>query len=166
MTTRSWFTAGLLLLVGILLVQTLALTPASRLAPVWVLVPTAVLLLLQLLVDVSPRLGERLRILQGAMLVPAARSLSADTEPTHVSLPTRDRRNRELRVVVWIAWLITLMYLVGFLLATALFLLPYLRMESRIGWGRSAVLTAAAAGAIYVAFGVVARVTFPAGVLF
>jgi hypothetical protein len=166
MTTRSWFTAGLLLLVGILLVQSQALTPASRLAPVWVLVPTAVLLLLQLLVDVRPRLGERLRILQGAMLVPAAHSLSAGAEPTHVSLPTRDRRSRELRVVVWIAWLIALMYLVGFLLATALFLLPYLRMESRIGWVRSAVLTAAAAGAIYVAFGVVARVTLPAGVLF
>jgi hypothetical protein len=164
MTTRGWFTGALLLLVVVFLSQSLALTPASRLAPLWVLLPTAVLLLVQLLVEVSPRLGERLLIPQGAVVVPGTRS--PDRESAHDSVPPGDRSSRELRVVFWIAWLIGLMYLVGFLLSTALFLLPYLRLESRIGWGRSAVLTAVATGVIYVVFGVVARVSFPAGVLF
>jgi hypothetical protein len=131
-----------------------------------VLLPTAVLLLVQLLVEVSPRLGERLLILQGAVVVPGTRSPPTDRESAHHSVLPGDRSSRELRVVLWIAWLIGLMYLVGFLLSTALFLLPYLRLEPRIGWGRSAVLTAVATGVIYVVFGVVARVSFPAGVLF
>jgi len=166
MTTRRWFTALLLLLVGALIVQSLTLTPASRLAPLWVLVPTAVLLVVQLLMDASPQVRERLSILRGAVVEPGTGSPLAGKEPVHGSAPAANGRIRGLRVALWIAWLIGLMYLVGFLLATALFLLPYLRMESGIGWGRSVMLTALATGAIYVVFAVVARVPFPPGVLF
>lgn len=166
MRTRAWFTAVLLVLVGVLLAQSLALSSASRLAPLWALVPTAALLVVQLLVDLRPLLGERLRILQGAVLVPGAGTSGASPDVASESVSDGSRRRRELRIVLWMGGLIVLMYLVGFLVSTVLFLLPYLRIESRIGWARAAVFTAVATGVIYFAFGVLARVPFPPGVLF
>jgi hypothetical protein len=164
-TNRGWFTALLLLLVGVLLAQSLALAPASRLAPLWVLVPTAVLLLVQILLDLSPRARDRLSFLQTTVVVPGVGRPPTGPEVTLANLPAGDRRTRELRVILWITWLTGLVYLVGFLLSTALFLLPFLRLEARIGWLRSLVLAAVAIGVIYVVFGVVARVPFPAGIL-
>jgi hypothetical protein len=167
MTGRRWFTGALVLMVGLLLVQSLALAPASRLAPLWALVPTAVLLLVQLLLDVSPRASERLHALRGTgVKVPAQHVPVAETEAAPGTVHSGSRRTRELRVVIWMAWLIGLMYFVGFVLSTALFLLPYLRTESGLGWGRSVVLTAVATGVAYLVFGLVARVPFPWGVLF
>ena len=167
MTSRRWFTGALVLVVGLLLVQSLALPPASRLAPLWVLVPTAVLLLVQLLLDVSPRVRERLHALQGPVVnAPGQRFPAAEAEGSPGAVHAGSRRTREIRVLFWMAWLIGLMYLVGFVLSTALFLLPYLRTESGLGWRRSVVLTAVATGVTYLVFGLVARVPFPPGVLF
>lgn len=166
MTTRVWFTGALLLLVGILLVQSLALSPASRLAPLWALLPTTALLLVQLLVDLRPRLGEPRGVLQNEGGVAVTDTPEAEPEPAAESAPPLDRRNRESRIVIWIAWAIGLMYLSGFLISTVLFLLPYLRIEARMGWGRSVMLTGVATAAIYLAFGVMAQVRFPPGILF
>jgi hypothetical protein len=148
-------------------VQSLALAPASRLAPLWALLPTGALLLVQLLLDVSPRVRERLHAFTGTgENLPGQHVSGGETKAVPGATHSGSRRTRELRVVSWLAWLIALMYLVGFVLSTALFLLPYLLTESELGWGRSVVLTALATAVTYLVFGLVARVPFPPGVLF
>jgi hypothetical protein len=167
MTGRAWFTWALLPPVVLLLVLSFGLAPASRLAPLWVLVPTTVLLLVQLLMDSSPRVRERLRVLQGATVdVPVSETRAAEPEPAPATVYPGSRRGREVRVVFWLALLIGLIYAVGFVLSTALFLLAYLRKESGLGWGRAVTLAAVATAVVYLVFGVVARVPFPPGVLF
>ena len=166
MRSRPWFSAALLFSVGVLLAQSFALSPASRMAPLWVLVPTIALLLVQLLLDAIPPLGRRLSLLQEGAVAPGSEGARAISEPAPDAGPSRDLGSRELRLVLWLAWLMGLMYLVGFLLSTVLFLLPYLRVESGVGWGRSVVLTGVATAVVYLVFGVVARVPFPPGILF
>jgi hypothetical protein len=164
MRIRIWFSATLLLIVGIFLAESFALRPAARMAPLWALLPTLALLVLQVLVDASPRLRGRLSLLQERVIVPDTGGASVPEAGEEFG--PRDRPSRELRLVFWLAWLMGLMYLVGLLPSTVLFLIPYLRSESGLGWGRSVVLTGVATAVIYVAFGLMARVPFPSGILF
>ena len=167
MTRTTWFTALLLLGSGILLTQTLWLNPPARMAPLWVLLPTVTLLLLQLSRDVRPCLFSRLPVPHkpGALL---GASLHLEAEPergTGRATPEK-RQRRELRMMVWIAFLAGAIYLVGLLLAVTMFLVPYLRAEAGVGWRRSLLITAATVGVIYLVFGVLAEVPFPEGIIF
>jgi len=168
MTTRGAFTVALLLLVGVLVEQSFQLTPASRVAPLWVLLPTAALLLVQLFVDFNPRPGVPRPILESALAASRRSSEPSDSAGSTTDAPSRGeaRRKRELRLLAWVTWLIGLVYLLGILPSTALFLFPYLRFESRLGWTTSAILAALTTGVIHLVFGVVARVPFPSAVLF
>ena len=170
MTSRTWFTVGLLCLVGVLVQQSLQLAPASRVAPLWALLPTAVLLLAQLLADLNPRLGATRLIFRGSVAVPSRDAQpkgTAEGEAASDPVAAReDRRRRALRMLSWIVGLLGLVYFLGVYLATAVFLLLYLRLESRLRWTSSAVLATLATGLTYVVFGIVARVPFPPAALF
>jgi hypothetical protein len=68
--------------------------------------------------------------------------------------------------MLWISAAAALVYLFGFLIAAALFLLLYLRAESSLGWRRSLLVSVGTVAMIYVVFNVLARMRFPVGVVF
>ena len=136
------FTLFLLFVAAVLLAQTRALAPLSRVAPLWVLVPTAALTVVQLFRD-------------------ARNALRHETEPATAAI-----RLRQLRITLWIAAATALVYLLGLLIGSAVFLLLYIRAESSTGWRQSLLVTAATISAIYLVFVVLADMRFPAGALF
>jgi hypothetical protein len=135
-----WFTVFVLTAAAALLWESTTLGALSRLAPLWVLVPTTVLAGVQLAKD----LGR-----------PAAPEEGASA-----------RRRRQLRIALWIGALAGLVYLLGFLPATAAFLLLYLRLEVKAEWGSSVLLTAVIVASIFLTFQVLAEMSFPEGRLF
>ena len=74
-------------------------------------------------------------------------------------------RRRAMGIFLWVAGFILLVFLVGFPIAVPLFMLSYLRLQSRVGWWQSIGLTAAAWGFFYVVFERVIRLQFEAGLV-
>jgi hypothetical protein len=137
------FTLFLLFFALLLLAQTPFLAPLSRVAPLGVLVPTVGMILFQLVSD--------------------ARSASrTDAGSAESPLP----RQRQVRFTYWIAAAGGLVFLFGFQIASAVFLLLYLRTESDVGWGRAIWVTAGTVLVIYATFVLVAGMRFPPGWLF
>ena len=68
-------------------------------------------------------------------------------------------------MVGWGLALLALVYLVGFLAAAPLFMAPYLRIEARLSWRRTVLVTAITAGALVGIFGHLVAVTLPVGLL-
>jgi len=136
----------------------------APLAPLWVIVPTVVLLILQLALDGTSILGTRLGALREDSLLGAPGRVDA-----RLGHAERDERPpgppRELRMALWGAFLVALVYALGFLAAVPLYLAPYLRTEARLSWGRTLMVTALTAGFFYVVFGLLLDVRFPVGAI-
>ncbi len=165
MTQKTWFTAFLLVLTGLLLAESLVLSPLATRAPFWVLVPTLALLGLQLSLDLRPSLLHRRRILRDSLLDVSAQPPSELVRRVWKAEPG-ERHQREIRLALWIALLVGGLYLVGLALSAAVFLLAYLRTEAGVGWRGSVLITAATLGVMYLAFGVLVPVPLPEPLLF
>ncbi len=167
MTTlrRAWFTALLTAATSVLLVRTLALGPASRRAPLWAVLTTLALLVLQLLLDLLPALGTHLGVLQHDSLFGAARHLDALRHRGAGAATPRERRVRGVRFCLWLTGLAALVRVVGFPWAVPVFLAPYLRAETNLGWGRAIVVSAVTAALVQVVFMILLGVSFPPGLI-
>jgi amino acid transporter len=73
---------------------------------------------------------------------------------------------RELAMGFWLVSLISLIYLVGFLLTVPLFLVLFLRFQGRHSWLVSGVTSLAVLAFIYVLFGILLSTPFPEGLVF
>jgi putative tricarboxylic transport membrane protein len=74
-------------------------------------------------------------------------------------------RRRVIATFSWIASFIALVFLLGFPVAVPLFMVSYLKMQSRIGWLQSMTLTAGAWGLFYFLFQRLLNLQFEAGVI-
>ncbi len=165
MSARVGFTGALLAISSVLMVQSLLLSPNARLAPLWVVCPTLILLCVQLARDLRRTRPRRAPILLDFAL--RGRPDTSGAGPDGSGTPSSGTQpRRELRLIGWLAWLCSAVYMVGFLPAAVLFLLPFLRWEAKVGWGASSILTAVTLGLLFVAFGMVAGIPFPEGMLF
>ena len=87
---------------------------------------------------------------------------AAEAEFSNALSPAESRR-RALAAFSWIALFVLLVYLVGFPIAVPLFLFLYLRLQSKVGWSFSTVLTVLAWGAFYAVFERLIRLQFAPG---
>lgn len=69
-------------------------------------------------------------------------------------------------VIAWMAGYLVAIYLFGFLMSTPLFMLAYLKFQSRHGWLRSAAVTAAASTSLYLLFVVALQTRLFSGLIF
>jgi hypothetical protein len=160
------FTAILTGVGAAFLVQTLFLAPGSRLAPLWVILPTLALLVLELALEVSSLPdGAFFNALRRDTLLGTSERVELRLRLYRTTAEKRPRRARELRVVLWGGLLLMLIYAVGFLAAVPLYLVPYLRVEARVSWGRTLVTTLLITGFFYLVFGVLLNVPFPPALL-
>jgi hypothetical protein len=87
-----------------------------------------------------------------------------DTEFSNEVAPEIARR-RVITIFSWMAGFILLAYLVGFPLTVPLFVFFYLKIQSRVGWTQSILLTAITWVLFYGLFQRLVRIQFEAGVV-
>ena len=74
-------------------------------------------------------------------------------------------RRRVITIFSWMAGFILLVYLLGFPLTVPLFVFFYLKIQSRVGWTQSILLTAITWALFYALFQRLVRIQFEAGVV-
>jgi hypothetical protein len=74
-------------------------------------------------------------------------------------------RRRIITIFSWMAGFILLVYLLGFPLTVPLFVFFYLKIQSRVGWTQSILLTAITWALFYALFQRLVRIQFEAGVV-
>lgn len=134
------FTALLFSAAAGLLALASSLSAQGRLAPLWVLLPTTALAAFQLVLDAREMQGE------------------TGVQP--------ETRRRQVRIVAWLTGLSLLAFLLGLLPAAAAFLFLFLRSEARTSASTAGVTAIATVTFLYLLFGVVGGIAFPAGTLF
>ena len=87
-----------------------------------------------------------------------------DTEFSNEVAPEIARR-RVITIFSWMAGFILLVYLLGFPLTVPLFVFFYLKIQSRVGWTQSILLTAITWVLFYGLFQRLVRIQFEAGVV-
>lgn len=132
----AWLSLLLLGIAVLMLAMTFALNPTARLVPMWVAVPAVSLLFLQACLDLFPNWSkkvsrfERLRLRNvEALRAKADASKPRETEPLG-------------RVLGWFAAAPILISLLGFILATPLYTIAFLRFRAGESWFRSVAVGA------------------------
>ena len=123
----------------------------AALFPLSVSIPLIVLAAAQLLLDLFGR-------------TETANGPALDMELATDVTPEVARR-RATGIFLWVAGFIMLVFLLGFPIAVPLFILSYLRLQSRVGWWQSISLTAAAWGFFYTVFQRLIYLPFEAGLV-
>lgn len=159
---RAWFPALLAAVTGVLLATTLDLSPAAREAPLWVVVPTFALLLLQLVLDAAPGLASRARFLRRGGLHDPVRERRPEGSGTGRA-PAEDRPRRAFRFLLWLSGLLALVWLVGLVPATPLFLGAHMRIEGRRAWSRCLLAAALVGGALWLVVAAIPGFRLPGG---
>ncbi len=80
-------------------------------------------------------------------------------------VPPDVARSRVINIFLWVAGFILLVFLFGFPIAVPLFMLAYLRLQSRESWCLSVGLTAGAWGFFYAVFQRLIQMQFEAGMV-
>ena len=139
----------------VILVSGYAIFAASRwsfktgLFPLAVAIPLLVLTLLHL-------------YLESFGVPEASKGPALDTEFSNEVAPEVARR-RVITIFSWMAGFVLLVYLLGFPLTVPLFVFFYLKIQSRVGWTQSILLTAITWGIFYGLFQRLVRIQFEAG---
>ena len=123
----------------------------AALFPLTVSIPLCILAAVQLLLDLSGKAEK-------------ARGSAVDMEFTADVTP-EVARQRAIGIFLWVTGFILLVFLVGFPVAVPLFMISYLKMQSRIGWLHSVALTAGAWGFFYFLFQRLLNMQFEDGLI-
>lgn len=148
---KALFTLLLFAFVAGLSVLTLGLGRVARLVPIVVVIPTFLLLALQLLLDLLPRLAEKYSVIerQDMFRVEPLREKSLSGQSAEQSEEIVLRRSRELNALLWLLAMFGLIYLFGFLIALPLYVFLYLKRQSKEGWLISITVAAGICGLLY-----------------
>lgn len=123
----------------------------AALFPLTVSIPLCVLAAAQLLLDLSGKAEKA----SGTVV---DMEFTADVTPEVA-------RQRAIGIFLWVTGFILLVFLAGFPVAVPLFMISYLKMQSRIGWLQSVALTAGAWGFFYFLFQRLLNMQFEAGMI-
>ena len=141
---RTWLSLLFLTIAVLLFVLTLSLGSTARLVPMAVAVPTIILLLLQFCLDLFPKYSEVVVRYMHLRLhgVETLRAKSGVLKP-------QNSEGLGL-VLIWFGAAPFLIYLLGFMLATPLYTIGFLRFHARQGWAKSLAIGVAISVVIFV----------------
>ena len=155
------FTLCIASYIVILVVLSFGYTPESRLFPRLVLVPTILFLVLRLISMINPKLSRILEPESGVIDTDTVQRLAKVTR----ELDSKEKDNREFKVISWIIGLVILVYLFGILPATALFVFLFVKIYGARNFLTSAAFTIATWIFVYFIFVMVLQVRLYTGVL-
>lgn len=164
---KAGFTLLLFAFVALLLYLTLELGRVARFVPLNVVILTMGLLLLQLLLDLLPRLTRRYGRLEQikphrSEWVREKIRTSFTADPV---VPAEEPQATQLSIFVWLLMMVSLVYFLGFLIAIPLYMLLYLRGRSGEGWPLSLAMAGAMWSLPYGLFHLVLRTHLYEGLL-
>lgn len=107
-----------------------------------------------------PMLGVLAGILAMEIARGRRRESAGDGDPAF-----RERAGRMARYFGWLLGFVAAIWAVGMSWSIPIYILAYMRVEGRYGWGRCVVHAAVTAGLIAIVFGQAFRVAWPEGVL-
>ena len=148
-TGNIFFSLFLLALAGYVIYTASHWSFKTGFFPLAIAVPLLLLALLHLVLD-----------LFGKPEAQAERVIEAEFSN---EVPPAEARRRALVTFSWIALFVALVYLVSFPLAVPLFLFLYLRLQSRVSWSYSTILTGLAWLAFYALFERLIKLQFAPG---
>jgi hypothetical protein len=119
--------------------------PGAQLSPIVVTVPCIILLLSVIIDEVKLPITNRVEV-----------------EPAK-TLSITEVRQREWSIILWIILLITMIYILGFLIAIPLYLLLMLKYRGKEKWSVSILLTSGATVVIYFFFVSILKVNLHRG---
>jgi len=145
-------------------VAALGYSARGRLFPLIVIALLMIMLALKLFAIFSPKVASRVDI-QGIEF-PEQKTPSDPDEGLKEQSEDTGAWPKEIMMVFWLVFLLTCIYLAGFLPAVPIFLFLFLKFQGKHSWWVSILTSAAVLAFIYGMFEMVLSVEFPAGVLF
>lgn len=139
------FSSITLLIMVLLIFLSLGYPPTARLFPLMVIIPTTILIAMELIKAIYKKRGQT--------TAPEAQD-SAGNKPVF----------QNLRTLIWIVGFLLSLYLLGYLVGTALFSLLYLRLNGE-NWSTSIIYVIGIIGLIYGCFQVGLDTQFYEGLL-
>lgn len=139
----------------------------GKLFPLIIIVTLAVMLILKIIGFVNPKIATRFDI-HGINLPEQQSSSPHPKISTGEKTPSADvpKWMREVKMVFWMGFLLSLIYLLGFLFTVPLYLFLFLRFQGRHSWLVSSVTSLAVLAFVYALFGILLSVPFPEGLVF
>lgn len=158
-----WMFTGLLVgLTLILVIASFSYDPKARLIPLLVAIPTLLIGVFVLISETFyPRLLKSLdvSVLDFGGKVPSKAGVSEEPSKAGKGIGL-------LGISIWLVGYFILVYLVGFLIATAVFLLTFLKVAAKVGWLKTTVISVVVWGFIYGVFEVFMNFELFRGILF
>lgn len=138
----------------------------GKLFPLIIIVILALMLILKIIGFFNPKIAAYFDV--HGIDLPDQKPSPAQSKTAEEEISDDDiaKWPRELAMGFWLVSLISLIYLVGFLLTVPLFLVLFLRFQGRHSWLVSGVTSLAVLAFIYVLFGILLSTPFPEGLVF
>jgi hypothetical protein len=166
---KTLFTLLLVMVVALALYLSVDLSPVARMVPLTVLIPTLGLLLIQLALDLSPRLARgwaRLALTDVRGIEPAKQGPQESAQVSSGSTAAwADSRRGQGKAILSVLTVLASVYLCGFLIAVPVNTLVYLRVSAKESWVFSIGSALAMVGVFYCVFGLALDTNMYEGVL-
>lgn len=157
----SWVTVSLLALILCFLLASLGYRPKERMIPLVIGIPTLLIGLVVLAGERYPRIMKKFEVSLEDLVSEKAR------EPGTTPAPRPRILTRQAAAIcAWGTGFFVAVYLVGFYIAIPAFLLPFLRFQGNISWGKTVAFTVGTGLFIYLLFNVCLGEELFAGILF
>jgi len=152
------FSVLLLVIVLTFVLFSIGYDAEARLIPLIIGVPSLALAILLVLSERYPRLLALFKVSQDSVVRGAPSELA--------SSETAVGGRKVLTFLAWIVGFVILVFLVGFLITTPVFIFLFLKIRGRIGWFRTLVMSIVVGGFIYGVFEILMRGDMFKGILF
>ena len=159
-TEERLFTVFLLVVVVGMTVLCLRYRAPARLVPLWVGAITSLIIGCVAATVFVPRFGRWWHRWEVGSVFSLAQGAAETPEKE-----ARSRRRSEYKILGWLVALTVAVWLMGFLPATFLFVLLFLRVAAQESWRLSLAIAVAVSVAVYGVFFVALNIPFPEGIL-
>jgi hypothetical protein len=145
---RVYLTMAFVAFAGVIFYLTFDLGRVARMVPFAVVVPTLLLLLVQLMLDMLPRLSQAYSRLENKDLFSVEGLRKKISQSVEAVEDQTLERYKEREAFLWLLALLLLIYLLGFLVALPLYTLLYLKKRTE-KWLMAVSMAAGIAGLVY-----------------
>jgi len=158
------FTILLFVLILCMVVSAVTFSPKARQIPLLIGIPTLLMLAFVIVIERFPQL-KMLRLLEVGLETLWSRGSHEKVSGLPAASAVEDELSRVWAIVSWLALLVGLVYLVGFLVAIPLFVLAYFVVSVQLNWSKAVLFTILFWALVYLVFYTALRVELWPGMI-